>query len=240
MSPRGMSSSKGGMRHPFPSLPLCRSGPLGSDHILRSAGSSQSEYIPSTEHISCQAPQAEAIFLPRTDDLRLRPPSSVSDIRALRFLIKFAIALQRPFLLPSCSRLLTISFFLPTNPAEHQLLQPYLSLSLSLPSIVPPPSPPNTLVLDNIQMAAGQYNDSSVDNQSFLVTPDMNSAMYDGGTSSDSSASSPLNCNVSQFAAIGHPPLLTIMSRALTTSMAQVASWPTLHSQCNIRWLGKA
>jgi len=43
-------------------------------------------------------------------------------------------------------------------------------------------------------MAAGQYNDSSVDNQSYLVTPDMNSGMYDG-TSSDSSASSPLNCN---------------------------------------------
>ncbi|KAH6722092.1 putative AP-1-like transcription factor [Leptodontidium sp. MPI-SDFR-AT-0119] len=45
-------------------------------------------------------------------------------------------------------------------------------------------------------MAAGQYNDNSVDNQSYLVAPDMNAGMYDG-TSSDSSASSPLNCNVS-------------------------------------------
>ncbi|KAG4427429.1 hypothetical protein IFR05_017088 [Cadophora sp. M221] len=43
-------------------------------------------------------------------------------------------------------------------------------------------------------MAAGQYNDNSVDNQSYLVAPDMNAGMYDG-TSSDSSASSPLNCN---------------------------------------------
>jgi len=43
-------------------------------------------------------------------------------------------------------------------------------------------------------MAAGQYSDNSVDNQSYLVAPDMNAGMYDG-TSSDSSASSPLNCN---------------------------------------------
>ncbi|CZS98493.1 related to AP-1-like transcription factor [Rhynchosporium agropyri] len=43
-------------------------------------------------------------------------------------------------------------------------------------------------------MAAGQYNDNSVDSQSYLVAPDMNPGLYDG-TSSDSSASSPMNCN---------------------------------------------
>jgi AP-1-like factor len=45
-------------------------------------------------------------------------------------------------------------------------------------------------------MTSGHYNDSSIENQSYLVAPDMGSGMYDG-TSSDSSASSPLNCNVS-------------------------------------------
>ncbi|CZR53119.1 related to AP-1-like transcription factor [Phialocephala subalpina] len=43
-------------------------------------------------------------------------------------------------------------------------------------------------------MAAGQYNNNSVDDQSYLIAPDMNGGMYDG-TSSESSASSPLNCN---------------------------------------------
>jgi hypothetical protein len=44
-------------------------------------------------------------------------------------------------------------------------------------------------------MAAGQYHDSS-DNQAYMMTPEMSATMYDG-TSSESSASSPLNCNVS-------------------------------------------
>jgi AP-1-like factor len=43
-------------------------------------------------------------------------------------------------------------------------------------------------------MAAGQYDSS--DNQAYMMTPEMSAAMYDG-TSSESSASSPLNCNVS-------------------------------------------
>lgn len=43
-------------------------------------------------------------------------------------------------------------------------------------------------------MAAGHYHDSSIDSQSYLAAPDMNAGMYDG-TSSESSASSPLNCN---------------------------------------------
>lgn len=38
---------------------------------------------------------------------------------------------------------------------------------------------------------------------------------------------------------IGHAPLLTL-GRALITSMVQMASWTTLHSQCNIQWAGKA
>jgi len=41
-------------------------------------------------------------------------------------------------------------------------------------------------------MAAGQYDSS--DTQAYMMTPEMSAAMYDG-TSSESSASSPLNCN---------------------------------------------
>lgn len=54
-------------------------------------------------------------------------------------------------------------------------------------------------------MAAGQY-DNSVDSQSYLVAPDLNGGMYDG-TSSESSASSPLNCNVSFTANIAYQRL---------------------------------
>lgn len=43
-------------------------------------------------------------------------------------------------------------------------------------------------------MAAGNYNDNSIESQSYLIAPDMGTGIYDG-TSSDSSASSPLNCN---------------------------------------------
>ncbi|PBP20563.1 putative AP-1-like transcription factor [Diplocarpon rosae] len=43
-------------------------------------------------------------------------------------------------------------------------------------------------------MATGQYLDGSVGNQSYMMTPELTSAMYDS-TSSDSSASSPINCN---------------------------------------------
>jgi len=42
-------------------------------------------------------------------------------------------------------------------------------------------------------MTAG-YNDGAADSQSYLMAADMNAGMYDG-TSSESSASSPMNCN---------------------------------------------
>ena len=51
----------------------------------------------------------------------------------------------------------------------------------------------------NPNMTAGQY-DSSGESQSYLMSPDVNPGLYDG-TSSESSASSPMNCNVSAKAA---------------------------------------
>jgi hypothetical protein len=47
-------------------------------------------------------------------------------------------------------------------------------------------------------MAAEHYNENAIDTQSYLVAPDLNAGMYDG-TSSESSESSPLNCNVSTY-----------------------------------------
>ena len=48
-------------------------------------------------------------------------------------------------------------------------------------------------------MATGQLQDRSGDNQQFLMPGDMNAGLYDS-TSSESSASSPLNSNVSSTA----------------------------------------
>jgi hypothetical protein len=72
-------------------------------------------------------------------------------------------------------------------------------------------------------MAAGQYDSS--DNQAYMMTPELSAAMYDG-TSSESSASSPLNCNVSRalLRYVELSNMLTIPHRDLTICTARTAS----------------
>jgi hypothetical protein len=106
--------------------------------------------------------------------------------------------------LPSCIRFFE-SFFkncslaetLNSPPATRQ--EPprqYCNLnSINIPSYNVYSAFPGVLLLHNTNMAAGQY-DNSAESKQYIMSPDINPGMY-YGTLSESSASSPMNCNVS-------------------------------------------
>ena len=75
------------------------------------------------------------------------------------------------------------------------------------------------------------YNDAAADSQSYLMAADMNAGMYDG-TSSESSASSPLNYNVSARIILesGNE---TDFQQSMTLHMAATVLFHILRTQCN-------
>ena len=79
-------------------------------------------------------------------------------------------------------------------------------------------------------MATG-YSDGAADGQ-YLMASDMNAGMYDG-TSSESSASSPMNCNVCPWLGEPKSKAATDFRRVMIFRTVQMHTYHIHHIQCN-------